>query len=65
MSRDTAGVEWAGRTAVAKLPQHIDSTNADQVRERLLGVINLGAVILIADMTATLSCDYSGESGPG
>ncbi len=34
--------------------------NAGRVREQLLLVINRGAVALIADLAATLSCDYSG-----
>jgi len=32
----------------------------NQIREELLWLINRGAAALIADMTATLSCDYSG-----
>ena len=42
------------------LPEHIDVSNADQVREELLTLINRGAVTLIADTTATLSCDRAG-----
>ena len=42
------------------LPEHIDVSNACQVREELLMLINRGAVTLIADMTATLSCDRAG-----
>jgi anti-sigma B factor antagonist len=49
-----------GRQAVVALPEHIDVSNAGQIREELLWVINRGAVTLIADMTATLSCDQSG-----
>jgi len=32
----------------------------DQVREQLLWVINRGPAVLIADLTGTISCDYSG-----
>jgi anti-anti-sigma factor len=32
----------------------------DQLRDRLLAVINRGAAMLIADMTGTASCDHSG-----
>ena len=53
-------VQWAGRQAVVTLPENIDSSNADQVREQLLWVINRGATVLIADLTGTISCDYSG-----
>jgi hypothetical protein len=29
-------VQWAAQQAVVTLPEHIDSPNADQVREQLL-----------------------------
>ena len=57
---DTYPVRWMGRQAVVALPEHIDVSNAGQIREELLWVINRGAAALIADMTATLSCDHSG-----
>jgi anti-anti-sigma factor len=57
---DVFPVRWAGRQAVVELPEHIGIANAGQVREELLSVINRGAVALIADMTATASCDYAG-----
>ena len=53
-------VQWMGQQAVVTLPQHVDSSNADQIREQLLWIINRGAVVLIADLAATVSCDYSG-----
>jgi anti-anti-sigma factor len=49
-----------GQLAVVALPEHIDASNASQIREELLWVINRGAAALVADMTATLSCDQSG-----
>ena len=60
MPENTCPVRWTGRQAVVTLPECIDRSNADQVREQLLLVINRGAVMLIADLAATLSCDYSG-----
>ena len=57
---DAYPVRWAGRQALAPLPEHIDVSNAGQIREELLSVINRGAEALIADMTATLSCDNAG-----
>ena len=60
MFEDTYPVRWMGRQAVVALPEHIDVSNAGQIREELLSVINRGAATLIADMTATLSCDRSG-----
>ena len=58
--KETYPVQWIGRQAVIALPEHIDVSNASQIREELLWVINRGAAALIADMTATLSCDQSG-----
>jgi anti-anti-sigma factor len=57
---DVYPVRWAGKQAVVTLPEDIDVSNADQIREQLLAVINRGAAVLIADMTATVSCDYVG-----
>lgn len=42
------------------LPEHMSSANAEQVRRRLLSAIDRGAAVLVADLTATLSCDSSG-----
>jgi len=52
-------VQWSGRQAVVTLPEHIDVTNVAQLREQLLWLINRGAAVLIADMTATASCDHA------
>jgi anti-anti-sigma factor len=60
VSKDTYPVRWVGRQAVVELPQHVDASNAGEIREELLWVINRGASALIADMAATLSCDQSG-----
>jgi anti-sigma B factor antagonist len=57
---DFYSVEWAGGQAVVALPEHIGISNAGQVREELLSLINRGATTLIADMTATVSCDQAG-----
>ena len=56
----TFPVQWTGRQAQVVLPEHIDVSNAGQLREELLAVINQGAEALIADMTATVSCDHAG-----
>ena len=60
VTNHTYPVQWMGRQAVVALPEHIDVSNASQIREELLWVINRGAAVLIADMTGTLSCDHSG-----
>ena len=53
-------VLWAGQRAVVVLPDHMDVSNAAEVRSELLAVINRGATVMIADMSATVSCDHSG-----
>jgi anti-sigma B factor antagonist len=60
MPEYTCPVQWTGRQAVVTLPPHIDSSNADQIREQLLWIINRGAAVLVVDLAETVSCDYSG-----
>ena len=60
MLSDIYPVQWTGRQAVITLPEHIDVSNAGPIREELLSVINRGAEALIADLTATISCDHVG-----
>lgn len=60
MSEDRCLVQWTGRQVVVTLPEHLGMSNADRVREQLLWVINRGADVIIADLTGTVSCDYSG-----
>ncbi len=62
MSREHYPVLRIGQTAVITLPAEIDITNADQVREDLLWVLNQGAVLLIADLSKTTFCDSAGVS---
>jgi len=57
---DVYPVRWTGQQALVALPEDIDVSNAGQIREELLSVINRGAEALIVDMTATLSCDHAG-----
>ena len=60
MISDACPVRWTGRQAVVPLPEYIGLSNAGLIREELLSVINRGATTLIADMTATISCDHAG-----
>jgi PAS domain S-box-containing protein len=56
----TDGIEpvtWSGRRAVVTFPAHVGEPEAAQAGEQLLGALRLGAVTLIADMSATKSCD--------
>jgi|HubBroStandDraft_4_1064222.scaffolds.fasta_scaffold16439_1 anti-sigma B factor antagonist len=53
-------VFWVGSIAVLMLPAEVDISNAEQVRENLLGVVAQNASLVIADMTATTFCDSAG-----
>jgi anti-sigma B factor antagonist len=57
---DTCPVRWDGQQAVVTIPERVDVSNAGQIGDELLSVINRGARVLIADMTATASCDHAG-----
>ena len=54
-------VHWVGQRAVVALPVSMDASNAGQIGEELLSIINGGVTVLIADMTATIWCDHAGE----
>jgi hypothetical protein len=51
---DSCRVQWTPRQAVVALPEHINESNAAQIRDQLTSVAGSGAAILIADMTATV-----------
>jgi len=60
VSQERYPVLWTGQAAVVALPEEIDVTNADTVREELLSVMTQGAALLIADMSKTHFCDSAG-----
>jgi anti-anti-sigma factor len=51
---------WSGRRAVVTFPEHVGAPDAAQIGAQLLAAIGSGAVMLIADMSATVSCDPAG-----
>lgn len=53
-------VTWSGRRAVVTLPEDVDAANTGQLRDELLGLVNRGPEVLIADLTGTVSCDHGG-----
>ena len=59
MADEPFPVRWTGKQAVVVLPEQMDVSNAGQIRELLLVVINRGARALIVDMSTTVSCDYA------
>lgn len=60
MSAGKLPVQWLGPVAIVTMPAEIDVSNAAAVREQLLLLLNRGASVLIADMTATTFCDCAG-----
>jgi anti-anti-sigma factor len=50
---------WAGQRAVVAFPEHVDVADAEQIREQLLAAFDGGAAVVIADMSATASCDHA------
>jgi anti-anti-sigma factor len=60
MTEGKEPVALPGGRAVVSFPEHVDMSNAAQVRDQLLGVFDSGAAVVIADMSATAWCDYVG-----
>jgi anti-anti-sigma regulatory factor len=48
--------------AVVTMPDEIDLTNCDQVHEALLRAVESGATVVIADLTGTRFCGYTGAA---
>jgi anti-anti-sigma factor len=60
MPDDSLPLQWRGQQAVVALPERLDASCAGPLRDRLLAVIDGDAAVLIADLTATASCDHAG-----
>ena len=60
MAEVEESMRWAGQAAVVTFPEHVDMSNAAQIRAQLLSVFDGGAAVVIADMSATVWCDYVG-----
>jgi len=52
--------EWIGRHVVVALPEHIEGADAARVGDQLLNAIADGATVVVADLSATVSCDQAG-----
>jgi anti-sigma B factor antagonist len=55
-------IQWAGPLAVVTMPREIDISNAEQVKDTLLAILNRGVTTLVVDMTATTFCGVAGVS---
>lgn len=62
MPEDRFPALWSGQVAVVRMPAEIDATIADEMREALLSVLNLGARAVVIDMSRTSFCDSAGVS---
>jgi anti-sigma B factor antagonist len=60
VSEERFSATWSGRTAVVTAAGEIDLTNAEGLRDALLGALNAGALGLIVDLTATTFLDSAG-----
>jgi anti-sigma B factor antagonist len=60
MPQERFPVAWLGEAAVITLPEEIDISNSEQVREELLSLLNRGPAVLIVDMAETTFCDSAG-----
>ena len=57
MAEGKEPVAWADRRAVVAFPERVGVADAARVGEELLGALDRGAVVVIADMSATAWCD--------
>lgn len=60
MPQERFPVAWLGEAAVITLPEEIDISNSEQVREELLSLLNRGPAVMIVDMANTTFCDSAG-----
>jgi anti-sigma B factor antagonist len=60
MPHERFPVAWLGEAAVITLPEEIDISNSEQVRDELLSLLNRAPAVLIVDMAETTFCDSAG-----
>ena len=60
MPQERFPVAWLGEAAVITLPEEIDISNSEQVRDELLSLLNRAPAVLIVDMAETTFCDSAG-----
>jgi PAS domain S-box-containing protein len=57
MTGDPAPVAWSGGRVVVTFPEHFGGPEADRAADQLLRALDEGAATVIADMSATKTCD--------
>lgn len=55
-------VQWAGTSALVRLPPEIDISNAGTIGADLQAVLRRGALSVFVDMSTTMFCDCAGVS---
>jgi len=58
VAEDRYPVRWTGTQAIVTLPGRIGASDGGQLCEQLGALVDRGPAVLIADMTATVSCDH-------
>lgn len=51
-------VRWLDQHVLIELPQRVDRSNAGQVRDELLAVTDHRVLVLLVDLTSTITCDH-------
>jgi anti-sigma B factor antagonist len=62
MTEPGLSVRWVGSVAVAAVPAEVDLTNAQEILESLLSVVDDRPSMLVVDMTLTEFCDSAGAA---
>jgi PAS domain S-box-containing protein len=60
MTEGIVPAEWTGRVAAVAFPEHVDAASAASIGDQLRAGLGKGAAVVIADMSATASCDRAG-----
>jgi anti-anti-sigma factor len=60
MTEGIVAADWAGRLAVVTSPEHVNAASAVSIGDQLRAAFSKGAAVVIADMSATASCDRAG-----
>lgn len=55
-------VRWVGSVAIAAVPAEVDLTNAQEILESLLSVVDDRPSMLVVDMTQAEFCDSAGAA---
>jgi anti-anti-sigma factor len=60
MTDEIGPAEWTGPVTVVPFPDHLDASGAAGMSDRLRAAFSDGPAVLVADLSATSSCDRAG-----